>query len=55
MVKNAKEPKETIYIIKNYKELLVGENRKLINSGKAVRVAKKFKESYELFSRVGLR
>ena len=30
-VKNAKEPKETIFIIKKHEELLQGENRKIIN------------------------
>ena len=30
-VKDAKEPKEAISIIKKYEELLKGENRKIIN------------------------
>ena len=30
-VKNAKEPKEVIFIIKKHEELLQGEDRKIIN------------------------
>ena len=54
-VKDAKEPKEAISIIKKYEELLKGENRKIINIvEKQGELLKKMKESDGFFSRVCL-
>ena len=54
-VKNAKEPKDAISLVKKYEDLLKGANRKIINIvGKQGEVLKKFKESNAFFRRVGL-
>ena len=51
-VKNAKDPKEAISLIKKYEELLKEENKKIINIvGKQGELLKKSKESNEFFSR----
>ena len=54
-IQGEEEPKEATSIIKKYEELLKGENGKIINIvDKQGEVLKKFKESDEFFSRVGL-
>ena len=54
-VKNAKEPKKAISIIKKYEEPLKGENSTIINLvGKQGELLKKFKEDDEFFGHVGL-
>ena len=54
-VKKTKESKEATSIIKKYEELLKGENRKIVNiAEKQGDLLKKFKESEEFFSGVGL-
>ena len=55
-VKNAKEPKDGILLIKKYEDLLKGTNRKIINIvGKQGELLERFKDSDELFDSVGLR
>ena len=45
-VKNAKEPKDGISLIKKYEDLLKGANRKIINIvGKQGELLKRFKDS----------
>ena len=45
-VKNAKEPKDVISLIKKYEDLLKGANRKIINIvGKQGELLKRFKDS----------
>ena len=45
-VKNAKEPKDSISLIKKYEDLLKGANRKIINIvGKQGELLKRFKDS----------
>ena len=54
-VKNAKEPKDGISLVKKYKGLLKGANSKIINIvGKQGELLKRFKDSDELFDCVGL-
>ena len=54
-VKNAKEPKDGISLVKKYDALLKGANRKIINIvGKQGELLKRFKDSDEFFSRVNL-
>ena len=53
--KDVKQPKEAIFLIRKYEQLLKGENRKIINIvGKQGELLQKFKESNEFYSRVGL-
>ena len=53
--RSAKEPKETIAIIKEYKEILKGQNEEIITIvGKQGQLLKWFKESDGFFAGVGL-
>ena len=52
-MKNAKEPKKAISIIKKYEEPLKGENSTIINLvGKQGELLKKFKDDDEFFGHV---
>ena len=54
-VKNAKEPKEGISLIKKYEDLLKGANKKINNIvEKQGELIKRFKDSDEFFDGVGL-
>ena len=54
-VKNAKEPKEGISLIKKYEDLLKGANKKINNIvEKQGELMKRFKDSDEFFDGVGL-
>ena len=54
-VKNAKEPKEGISLIKKYEDLLKGANKKINNIvEKQGGLMKRFKDSDEFFDGVGL-
>ena len=54
-VKNAKEPKEGISLIKKYEDLLKGANKKINNIvEKQGELMKRFKDSNEFFDGVGL-
>ena len=54
-VKNAKEPKEGISLIKKYEDLLKGANKKINNIvEKQAELMKRFKDSNEFFDGVGL-
>ena len=54
-VRNAKEPKDVIYLVKKYEDLLKGANRKIINIvGKQGKLLKRFRDAEECFDHVGL-
>ena len=54
-VKNAKEPKNGISLVKKYEGLLKGANWKIINIvGKQGELLKRFKDSDGFFSHIGL-
>ena len=54
-VKNVKEPKDGVSLVKKYEIFLKGANRKIINIvRKQVELLKRFKDSDKFFSRVGL-
>ena len=54
-VKNSKEPKDGIFLIKKYEDLLKGAYKKIkIIMGKHEELLKRFKERDEFFVRVGL-
>ena len=54
-VKNAKESKDGISLVKKYEDLLKGANKKIINIvGKQGELLKRFKYSDESFDCVGL-
>ena len=49
------EPKDGIFLVKKYQDLLKGANRRIINIvGKQVELLKRFKEEDEFFYCVGL-
>ena len=49
------EPKDGIFLVKKYQDLLKGANRRIINIvGKQVKLLKRFKEEDEFFDCVGL-
>ena len=55
-VRNAKEPKDSIFLVKKYEDLLKGANRKMINIvGKQEELLQQFRDAAEFFNRVGLR
>ena len=52
-VKNAKEPKDGVALVKKCEKLLKGANRKIINIvGKQDELIKRFKEEDEFFDRM---
>ena len=54
-VKNAKQPKDGIYLVKKYEDLIKETNRRIVNVvGKQGELLKRFKDSDEFSSRVGL-
>ena len=54
-VKNAKEPKDGVALVKKYEDLLKGKNKKIINIvGKQGELLKCFRDEDEFFDRVGL-
>ena len=54
-MRKAKEPREALLLIKKYEDFLKGQHRKIMNIvRKQEEFLKKFKESDEFFSRVGL-
>ena len=54
-VRTAMEPKDGIFLVKKYQDLLKGANRRIINIvGKQVKLLKRFKEEDEFFDCVGL-
>ena len=49
------EPKDGIFLVKKYQDLLKGANRRIINIvGKQVKLLKRFKKEDEFFDCVGL-
>ena len=54
-LKNAKEVKDGISLVKKYENLLKSANKRIINIvGKQGEILKKFKEEYDFFDCVGL-